>query len=234
MTEVEFELELRSLGISLSEEQKMQLKTYYELLVEWNEKMNLTGITEKEQVYLKHFYDSATVTKVINLQEENTLCDIGTGAGFPGLVLKILFPHLQVTLVDALNKRILFLEYVINTLKLKNVKTVHARAEEYAKIHREEFDVVTCRAVATLPILLEYSIPLVKVGKYFIPMKGDIAQEIKASERATKLLNVKLECQEKFFLPIEKSVRTILKFKKEKNTNVKYPRKFSEMKKNPL
>ena len=120
MTEDRFEKELELLGILLSETQKTQLETYYKLLAEWNEKMNLTGITEKEQVYLKHFYDSATLVKVIDLKEEKTLCDIGTGAGFPGLVLKILFPHLEVTLVDALNKRIVFLENVIETLKLEN------------------------------------------------------------------------------------------------------------------
>lgn len=234
MTEDRFLKEFELLGISLSEQQKNQLETYYELLVEWNEKMNLTGITEKEQVYLKHFYDSATLVKIIDLKEEKTLCDIGTGAGFPGLVLKILFPHLEVTLVDALNKRITFLDYVISTLKLENIKTVHARAEEYAKEHKEEFDIVTSRAVAALPMLLEYSVPLVKIGKYFIPMKGDIAQEIKASERSIKIMNVKLECQESFLLPVENSTRTILKFKKEKTSHVKYPRKFSEMKKNPL
>lgn len=234
MTEDRFLKEFELLGISLSEQQKNQLETYYELLVEWNEKMNLTGITEKEQVYLKHFYDSATLVKIIDLKEEKTLCDIGTGAGFPGLVLKILFPHLEVTLVDALNKRITFLDYVISTLKLENIKTVHARAEEYAKEHKEEFNIVTSRAVAALPMLLEYSVPLVKIGKYFIPMKGDIAQEIKASERSIKIMNVKLECQESFLLPVENSTRTILKFKKEKTSHVKYPRKFSEMKKNPL
>lgn len=234
MTETRFISELELLGIHLSENQKIQLETYYKLLIEWNEKMNLTGIVEKEQVYLKHFYDSATLVKVIDLKEEKTLCDIGTGAGFPGVVLKILFPHLEVTLVDALNKRVIFLENVISTLKLNKVKIVHARAEEYAKEHREEFDVVTSRAVAALPMLLEYSVPLVKVGKYFIPMKGDIAQEIKASERSIKLLDVNLKCQEKFLLPIENSTRTILKFQKEKSSHVKYPRKFSEMKKNPL
>lgn len=234
MTEDRFERELELLGVSLSENQKIQFETYYKLLVEWNKKMNLTGITDKEQVYLKHFYDSATLVKVIDLREEKTLCDIGTGAGFPGLVLKILFPELEVTLVDALNKRILFLEHVIEVLKLKNIKTVHERAEEYAKEHREEFDVVTSRAVAALPMLLEYSVPLVKIGKYFIPMKADIAQEIKASERSIKIMSVKLKCQETFSLPIENSTRTILKFQKEKSSHVKYPRKFSEIKRNPL
>ncbi len=234
MTEDRFERELELLGVSLSENQKIQFETYYKLLVEWNKKMNLTGITDKEQVYLKHFYDSATLVKVIDLREEKTLCDIGTGAGFPGLVLKILFPELEVTLVDALNKRILFLEHVIEVLKLKNIKTIHERAEEYAKEHREEFDVVTSRAVAALPMLLEYSVPLVKIGKYFIPMKADIAQEIKASERSIKIMSVKLKCQETFSLPIENSTRTILKFQKEKSSHVKYPRKFSEIKRNPL
>ncbi len=234
MTEDRFYKELELLGISLSDIQKKQFEDYYKLLVEWNQKMNLTGITEKEQVYLKHFYDSATLVKVIDLNKEDTLCDIGTGAGFPGVVLKILFPNLKVTLVDALNKRILFLNHVIEILKLKNIETVHARAEEYAKEHREKFDVVTSRAVSSLSTLIEYSVPIVKVGKYFIPMKGDIAQEIKASERSIGLLSVKLECQEKFVLPVENSTRTILKFRKEKSSHVKYPRKFSEMKKNPL
>ena len=133
MTENEFVQALEKLGISINAKQLEQLNRYYELLVEWNEKMNLTNITLKEDVYLKHFYDSLTIQKVINLYKENTLCDIGTGAGFPGLVLKILFPNLKVTLVDALNKRINFLNFVIEELKLEDIQTIHVRIEDYGK-----------------------------------------------------------------------------------------------------
>ena len=196
--------------------------------------MNLTAITEKEEVYLKHFYDSATLVKVIDFNNVENLCDIGTGAGFPGIVIKILFPHLKITLVDALNKRLIFLNEVIQTIELHNIETVHARAEEYAINHREEFDAVTSRAVAPLTTLLEYSVPLVKINGYFIPMKGDIAQEIKESSNAIKLMNVKLICQEEFQLPVNLNHRTILKFQKFKMTYFKYPRKFSDMKKKPL
>lgn len=234
MTEDRFYEELKKIGIDLSEIQKNQFQKYYELLVEWNNKMNLTAITEKEEVYLKHFYDSATLVKVIDFNNVENLCDIGTGAGFPGIVIKILFPHLKITLVDALNKRLIFLNEVIQTIELHNIETVHARAEEYAINHREEFDAVTSRAVAPLTTLLEYSVPLVKINGYFIPMKGDIAQEIKESSNAIKLLNVKLICQEEFQLPVNLNHRTILKFQKFKMTSVKYPRKFSDMKKKPL
>ena len=234
MTEDRFYEEIKKIGIDLSEIQKNQFQKYYELLVEWNNKMNLTAITEKEDVYLKHFYDSATLVKVIDFNNVENLCDIGTGAGFPGIVIKILFPHLKITLVDALNKRLIFLNEVIQTIELHNIETVHARAEEYAINHREEFDAVTSRAVAPLTTLLEYSVPLVKINGYFIPMKGDIAQEIKESSNAIKLLNVKLICQEEFQLPVNLNHRTILKFQKFKMTSVKYPRKFSDMKKKPL
>ncbi len=234
MSEDKFYEELEKLNIHLSTKQKEQFQLYYKLLVEWNEKINLTAITEKEPIYLKHFYDSATLARVVDFQSIDSLCDIGTGAGFPGLVLKILYPKMKVTLVDSLQKRIKFLNEVIQNLKIENVNTIHARAEEYAKNHLEEFDVVTSRAVSSLPILLELSVPMVKVGGLFIPMKGDIAQEIKASQKAIEKMNVKLLCQEEFFLPIENSKRTILKFEKMKSSSVKYPRKFSEIKKRPL
>lgn len=234
MTEDRLYEELKKIGIELSERQKEQFQMYYELLVEWNNKMNLTAITKKEEVYLKHFYDSATLVKVIDFNNVGNLCDIGTGAGFPGIVIKILFPHLKITLVDALNKRLLFLNEVIQILRLHNVDIVHARAEEYAIDHRDEFDVVTSRAVAPLTTLLEYSVPIVKINGYFIPMKGDIAQEIKESGNAIKIMNVKLICQEEFQLPVNLNHRTILKFQKFKVTSVKYPRKYSDMKKKPL
>ena len=158
--------ELKKINIEITDIQLEQLNKYYELLVEYNKVMNLTGITEKEQVYLKHFYDSLTLIKVIDPTKEETLCDVGTGAGFPGLVIKILFPNLKVTLVDSLNKRIEFLKKVIQELNLKDIEAIHARAEEFSKLNREKFDIVTSRAVAPLNILLEYNIPLLKTNKY--------------------------------------------------------------------
>ena len=226
--------ELKKINIEITDIQLEQLNKYFELLVEYNKVMNLTGITEKEQVYLKHFYDSLTLIKVIDPKKEETLCDVGTGAGFPGLVIKILFPNLKVTLVDSLNKRIEFLKTVIKELDLKDIEAIHARAEEFSQLNREKFDIVTSRAVAPLNILLEYNIPLLKVNKYFIAYKGIISQEIINSEHALKELNAKVEKVEEFLLPIEQSNRTLVLIKKEKTTNKKYPRKNAEIKKKPL
>lgn len=234
MKQNEFISELKKLNIEINNKQLEQLNTYYELLVQYNKVMNLTGITEQEQVYLKHFYDSITIAKVIDLTKEKTLCDIGTGAGFPGLVLKILFPNLKITLVDSLNKRIQFLKEVTKKLGLKDIEAIHARVEEFAKENRETFDIVTSRAVAPLNILLEYSIPLLKTNKYFISYKGNISEEINESKKALQILNSSIEQIEEFKLPIEQSNRTIIKIKKLKQTNQKYPRKNSEIKKKPL
>jgi 16S rRNA (guanine527-N7)-methyltransferase len=234
MTISEFIEELKKINIEPTEEQLKQLNKYYELIVEYNKVMNLTGITEKDQVYLKHFYDSLTITKVIDLTKEETLCDIGTGAGFPGIVLKIIFPNLKITLIDSLNKRIEFLKIVIKELDLKNIEALHTRAEEYAIKNIEKFDVVTSRAVAPLNILLELSIPILKINKYFISYKGNISREIIESENALKQLNSSIEQIEEFELPKENSTRTIIKIKKANKTNNKYPRKFSEIKKKPL
>lgn len=230
----EFIEELKKINIDINNEQLIQLEKYYELLIEYNKVMNLTGITEKEQVYLKHFYDSLTISKVINLKEEKKLCDIGTGAGFPGLVLKILFPNLQVTLVDSLNKRIEFLNKVIKELQLKDIETIHERAEEFSKKNREKYDVVTFRAVSTLNILLEYGIPLLKVNKFFIAYKGNISREIIESKNALSKLNAKIEQIEEFILPIEDSQRTIIKIRKIKPTQKKYPRAILDIKNRPL
>ena len=160
MTEEIFKKELEKIGIKITDKQIEQLNEYQKLLKEWNEFMNLTGITEKEEVYLKHYYDSLTINKVIDLKEINNLCDVGTGAGFPGLVLKIVFPNIHVVLVDALNKRINFLNEVIKKLGLTGIETVHARSEDYALYNREKFELVTARAVASLPILMQTPIPL--------------------------------------------------------------------------
>ena len=150
----EFIEELEKLNITLEEKQKEQLEQYYELLILWNQRINLTGITDKEEVYLKHFYDSLTICKIIDLTEQESLCDIGTGAGFPGLVLKIVFPHLKITLLDSLHKRTNFLEEVKKQLNLKEVTILCDRAEIYAKNHKNLFDVVTSIAVSKLPVLL--------------------------------------------------------------------------------
>lgn len=234
MTKDNFIEELNRIGINVSEEQLVQLDKYYKLLIEWNEKINLTGITEEKEVYLKHFYDSATLNKVIDLNEIDTLCDVGTGAGFPGMVLKILFPNLKITLVDALEKRINFLNIVIDELKLKDIVTVHERSEIFAKNNREKFDVVTARAVAALPVLIEYCVPMVKENMYFIPLKANISQEIIDSKNAIKELDLIIEKQEEFLLPFENSKRTIIKFKKTRKTNNKYPRKNADIKNKPL
>jgi len=233
MNEKEFIEEVEKLNISLSEKQQKQLEKYYKLLVEWNEKINLTSITDKQEVYLKHFYDSLTFIKILDLSKEESLCDVGTGAGFPGIVLKIAFPHLKLTLIDALNKRLEFLKVVCENLCLDNVEFIHARAEDYSKKVREKYDVVTARAVAKLNVLLEYCSPLVKKGKYFIAMKGK-ESELELCDNAIRILNLKLEEELKFNLPIENSERTLIKFKKNEITNNKYPRKFSEIKKRPL
>lgn len=234
MTKDNFILELKEIGIICDEEKLNKLDKYYELLVEWNEKINLTAITDYEQVYLKHFYDSLTIVKTINLNDIETLCDVGTGAGFPGIVLKIIYPHLKLTLIDSLNKRTIFLQNVVDELKLENVDIIHTRCEEYAINVRERFDVVTARAVASLSMLIEYCSPLVKVNGFFIPMKGNVDNELESSRHAIDALSLQVKDIVKFNLPVEESERTIIKFLKTKETNKKYPRKFSEMKKKPL
>lgn len=233
MTESEFIKYIEDLGITCDDDKLNKLNKYYEMLVEYNKVMNLTGITDKNQVYLKHFYDSLTIVKVINLNDYNTLCDIGTGAGFPGLVIKIFYPHLKVTLVDSLNKRINFLNDVIKELGLTDIETVHARIEDYAHNNKDRFDIVTARAVASLNILLEYAIPITKVNSYFIAMKGKTEEE-STYNNALKVLKSVAEDIKDFKLPFENSDRTIYKIKKVSKISGKYPRKPSEIKKNML
>ncbi len=234
MNKKEFIQEINKLGIQLTDEQLHQLDKYYQLLIEWNKVMNLTGITEEKEVYLKHFYDSLTIAKVIDLTKEKSLCDVGSGAGFPGMVLKIVFPNLKVTLVDSLNKRIKFLTEVANELNLKDIALVHARAEDFAKNNREKFDVVTARAVAPINVLLEYCLPLTKVGKYFIALKGNISQEIILLNNSLTKIGGKLINSQEFLLPIENSNRSLLVITKENPTSKKYPRHPKDIKINPL
>lgn len=231
MNKNDFLEEINKLGINLTNKQEEDLEKYYNLLIEENKKINLTTITNKEEVYLKHYYDSLTIIKVIDLTKNLSIIDIGTGAGFPGLVLKIVFPNLKITLLDAQEKRIKFLNKVIKELNLKNIKTVHSRIEDYKE---EKFDIVTSRAVAKTNILLELSCQLLKTNGYFIFLKSNIDQELEESKNALKILNLKLIKKEEFYLPKENSKRTILKIKKEKDITSKYPRNFSKIKKNPL
>ena len=222
--------ETKKLGIELTSQQLEKLNQFYELLISWNQKMNLTRIIEKEDVYLKHFYDSLTLSKVIDLKQDLTLCDVGSGAGFPGIVLKICFPNLKITLLDSLQKRVNYLNEIIKKLDLKNIEAIHTRAEDYAKQNREKFDIVTARAVANLKILSELCIPMVKVNGLFIAMKANIEEEIENSTEILKKLDSKIEKKETFYLPIENSIRNIIMIQKQKQTNNLYPRRIEKMK----
>ena len=225
--------ELKKMNITLTAKQLDQLEKYYEILVLENEKYNLTAITRKEDVYLKHFYDSLTLTKIIDLNNQS-LCDIGTGAGFPGIVLKIVYPTLKVTLLDATEKKCKFLQKVIDNLKLKDIEVINERAEIFSKVNREKYDIVTSRAVAPLKHLLEYSVPLVKINGYYIAMKGEIAKEIENIDIYYKKLDIIKDKILTFQLPFEKSTRTLIRYQKLKKTNQKYPRKYKEIKNKSL
>ncbi|CAG9622884.1 16S rRNA (guanine(527)-N(7))-methyltransferase RsmG [Sutcliffiella rhizosphaerae] len=237
MNKQQFISMLEEKGITLSPQQLSQFDTYYRLLVEWNEKMNLTAITDEEEVYLKHFYDSITASFYVDFTKEQRLCDVGAGAGFPSIPLKICFPNLHVTIVDSLNKRITFLEHLANELGLQHVRFVHDRAETFGKKpeYREKFDLVTARAVARLSVLSELCLPLVKEGGQFIPMKAAAAsEELEKGKKALQILGGKLEKVHSFSLPIEESERNILIIQKTKQTPKKYPRKPGTPNKQPL
>jgi 16S rRNA (guanine527-N7)-methyltransferase len=224
-------------GIILSDKQIIQFEKYYETLVEWNEKMNLTAITDKADVYLKHFYDSISASFYFDLTKPVHLCDVGAGAGFPSIPLKIIFPQLEVTIVDSLNKRISFLNHLAKVLELDKIHFVHDRAETFGvnPKYRESYDIVTARAVARMSVLSELCIPLVKVGGYFIAMKAAHAnEELAAGEKAITTLGGRLEEKFTFTLPLEESERNILVIKKEKQTPKKYPRKPGTPSKMPI
>lgn len=230
----EFIIKVRELGIELNQEQINQFNQFYDLLIKYNKVMNLTGITEYEEVLEKHFYDSLTAAKKVDFNN-STLVDIGAGAGFPCIPLKIAFPSLKISVVDSLNKRIIFLQTVIDEIGLKNIYCYSMRGEDFAKLHREEFDYVTARAVARLNILNEICLPLVKVNGMFIAMKGnDGLIEIDECPNAFKKLGAKIEYIDEFYLPQEQSKRINIFIKKENKTNPIYPREFSKIKKSPL
>lgn len=228
---------VKNLSIVLNDKQIQQFEQYYNILVEWNKVMNLTAITEYEEVVEKHFLDSLTIVNAINMEKNETLIDVGTGAGFPGIPLKIAFPHLKVTLLDSLNKRIKFLNEVIDLLELDDIKTIHGRAEDYAKQaeYREQYDICVSRAVANLATLSEYCLPYVKVDGLFVPYKsGEIDEELKSSEKAVSILGGKVEEVVKFQLPGTDIGRSFVKIHKIKETKKKYPRKAGMPTKEPL
>lgn len=232
-----FTEELANLGIELNEHQKEQFDQYYELLVEWNKVMNLTGITEYEEVNLKHFTDSLSIARVKDMHQVQSVIDIGTGAGFPGIPLKIVYPELEVVLLDSLNKRIKFLDEVIRTLGLEKIRTIHGRAEDFAKQgeYREQFDLCVSRAVANLSTLSEYCMPYIHTGGMFIPYKsGEIEEEVTGAKKAVHVLGGKIEDVVKFQLPGTEIGRSFVKIKKYQNTPKKYPRKAGLPAKEPI
>ena len=197
----EFKSELLKLNINLSQEKLAKLEKFYELLITWNEKINLTTITDKEEVYLKHFYDSLTLIKAIDLTKDLKLLDVGTGAGFPGIVLKIVFPNLKITLLDATSKRINYLNEIIKELDLKEIETECTRIEDYSRINKDKYDVVVARAVAHLGILIETIMPTVKVNGYFIAMKANVLNEIAESNKILNQIGARIIQCEEFVLP---------------------------------
>ena len=233
MNKNDFINELNKIGVILSEHQLNQLDKYYNMLVEYNKNVNLTAITEYNQVLLKHFYDSLTLTKAIELTNQK-ICDIGTGAGFPGIVLKIAYPNLEITLVESLTKRCVFLNEVIKELGLEDIKVVNQRAEEFSHNNIEYFDIITSRAVAKLNILLELSIKSLKIGGYYVALKANVDEEIKSISTCLTKLNASLESITTFNLPIDNSLRNIIKIKKDGPTPSSYPRRYNEIKKRPL
>ena len=237
MEKIEFSKSLKekakTLGILISDVQVDQFYNYMQLLLEWNQKINLTAITEPEEVILKHFIDSITIIPYIENSER--ILDIGTGAGFPGIPLKILLENKKFTLLDSLNKRINFLQIVINNLELDKIQAVHGRAEDFIKDKRETYDIATSRAVAKLNILLEYMLPFVKTGGKCICMKSiEIEEEIKEAENAIKLLGGEIKKIDNIILPNSDIKRKIIVIKKVKATPNKYPRKAGIPAKDPI
>lgn len=228
---------LQQLHIALSEKQMEQFLQYYELLVEKNKVMNLTAITEFDEVVEKHFLDSVSLTKQMDLHQPLKVLDLGTGAGFPGIPLKIVFPELEITLMDSLNKRVLFLQDVISSLQLENIEAVHGRAEEAArnKKYRESFDLCVSRAVANISTLSEYCLPFVKIGGSFISYKSStIEDELEDGKKGIDILGGKVKDVYKFTLPDSELQRSFVIIEKEKKTPKAYPRKAGTPSKEPL
>lgn len=233
MTEKEFILEVNKLNILINDEKLSKLKILYEELIKYNSHTNLTRITSLEDVYLKHYYDSLTICKAIDLNKVNNLIDVGTGAGFPGIVLKIFFPDLSVTLLDSNQKKVEWLKFICDKLGL-NVHIIKNRIENYAEENLNSFDIVTSRAVANLRVLSELSLPLVKLNGYFIPLKGSIEKELEDSKNTIELMGGEIIDIVNFDLPDNKGKRSVLKITKKRNTYIKEIRTYDKIVKKPL
>ena len=223
--------DVKKLGIEVTDEKLALLDKFYHLLVEWNEKINLTTIIGEEKVYLKHFYDSLTLVKEIDFTKDITLCDVGSGAGFPGIVLKIFFPNVKITLIDSLQKRVIYLNEVIKELGLQDIKAEHMRMEDYSKLHEEEFDYITARAVANLGILAEISVRALKLNGHMVFMKANCDDELEMFLAKCDKLGIKLNSTSEFKLPYEYSNRTLVNMIKIEHTNKIYPRRIDIIKK---
>ena len=234
MNKNEFIEELKKLNIKVTDEMLEKLDIYCNFLLEYNKHTNLTAIKEENDIYLKHFYDSLTLTKVIDLNEYNTLLDIGSGAGFPGMVLKIFFPKLKVYLVDSNNKKCKFLLELKEKLNVDNLIVINNRIENLYNEFLNSIDIVTARAVTNLPVLTELAIPLVKANKYFIAMKGNAEEELENSIYAIKQLNCSIDNIITFDLYNTTGVRTLISIKKNKNTELKNIRPYDKIIKKPL
>ena len=234
MNETKFYKELEKINIFLNELQKKQLEEYYNYLIEYNSHTNVTSIITKEEVYLKHFYDSIILTTTTNFNNINNMLDIGCGAGFPGLVIKIIYPHIKLTLLDSNNKKTTFCKNLSEKLNLKNVNVINKRAEEYIKEKREYYDIVTARAVKNLPILNELAIPYVKIKGLFIAMKSNIDIELKQSLKGIELLGGKYLNTINKDLPNNGGIRNFVIITKISKTNTKYPRLYNQIIKKPL
>ena len=233
MNKSEFVEELKKLNINVTDEMLEELEIYKNFLQEYNKHTNLTAITNDEDIYLKHFYDSLTIVKAIDLNKVDSLLDIGTGAGSPGMVIKIVYPNIKVTLLDSNNKKIKFLEELSTKLNI-DVELVHSRVEDYAKNNLNKFDIVTSRAVANLRVLTELSLPLVKVNGYFIALKGNIASELNDAKNTINILNSEIENIISFNLYHDNNQRNIVKIKKIKESNIKELRPYDKIIKKPL
>lgn len=233
MTKELFELELKKIGINLTKEISDKIELYADLLLEYNEKVNITSIRNKKEVYLKHFYDSLTLAKAIDLNKKLNVLDIGSGGGFPGIVIGIVYPNLNITLLDSNHKKTDFQNYIIEKLALKNINTVNLRAEDYFKVNKK-YDLVVARAVANMVTLSELCIPFVKRGGYFIAMKGDFKDEIDSSLYAIETLGGRKPNIITFNLPEVNDVRNLVVVQKERDTPKGYPRKYDQILKKPL